>query len=144
MKTPAVTLQIASKAAAVPGPARVRRWVAAARPGASEITVRVVGAREGRSLNRTFRGRDYATNVLAFAYGRQDGALRGDLVLCAPVVAREAREQGKKLDAHYAHLVVHGVLHLRGYVHDRASEAAKMERAERSVLRRLGYPDPYQ
>jgi len=144
MKTPAVTLQIASKAAAVPGPARVRRWVAAARPGASEITVRIVGAREGRSLNRTFRGRDYATNVLAFAYGRQDGALRGDLVLCAPVVAREAREQGKKLDAHYAHLVVHGVLHLRGYVHDRASEAAKMERAERSVLRRLGYPDPYQ
>ena len=144
MKTPAVTLQIASKAAAVPGPARVRRWVAAARPGASEITVRIVGAREGRSLNRTFRGRDYATNVLAFAYGRQDGALRGDLVLCAPVVAREAREQGQKLDAHYAHLVVHGVLHLRGYVHDRASEAAKMERAERSVLRRLGYPDPYQ
>ena len=144
MKTPAVTLQIASKTAAVPAPARVRRWVAAARPGDSEITVRIVGAREGRSLNRTFRGRDYATNVLAFAYGRQNGALRGDLVLCAPVVAREAREQGKKLDAHYAHLVVHGVLHLRGYVHDRASEAAKMERAERGVLRRLGYPDPYQ
>jgi probable rRNA maturation factor len=144
MRTPAVTLQVATSAAAVPGAASIRRWVSAARPGPAEITVRIVGAREGRSLNRAFRGKDCATNVLAFAYGRQRGALRGDLVLCAPLVAREARDQGKDLRAHYAHLTVHGVLHLRGYLHDDAKQAGMMERAERAILRRLGYPDPYQ
>jgi len=144
MRNPAVTLQTATRSAALPNAARIRRWVRAARPGRAEITVRIVGAREGRSLNRRFRGRDYATNVLAFPYGRQGGALRGDLVLCAPVVAREAHEQGKDLAAHYAHLTVHGVLHLRGYVHDEARRALRMERAERAILRRLGYPDPYQ
>ncbi len=138
----AVTVQIATTAP-VPGPARIRRWVAAARPGRAELTVRIVGAREGRSLNRRFRGKDYATNVLAFPYGRRGDTLSGDVVLCAPVVVREARAQGKKLDAHYAHLTVHGVLHLRGYAHDDPGEAARMERAERRILRRLGYPDPY-
>ncbi len=137
-----VTLQVATNAPA-PAAARVRRWVAAARPGASEITVRIVGAREGRSLNRRFRGKDYATNVLAFPYGRNGAALSGDVVLCAPVIAREAREQAKDLTAHYAHLTVHGVLHLRGYDHHEAREAERMERAERAILRRLGYPDPY-
>jgi probable rRNA maturation factor len=144
MNSAAVILQIATRAANVPGAARVRRWVNAARPGRSEITVRVVGVREGRSLNRAFRGKDYATNVLAFGYGRQGGALRGDVVLCAPVIAREARIQAKDVGAHYAHLTVHGVLHLRGYVHDDERQAQRMERAERSILRRLGYPDPYQ
>ncbi len=138
----AVTLQVATKAP-VPSAARVRRWVAAARPGAAQITVRIVGAREGRSLNRKFRHKDYATNVLAFPYGRPNGMLTGDLVLCAPVIAREARDQMKDLAAHYAHLTVHGVLHLRGYQHDAPGAAARMERAERTILRRLGYPDPY-
>ena len=139
----ALTLQIATRAAAVPGAARVRRWVSAARPGPAEITVRIVGLREGRSLNRAFRGKHRATNVLAFAYGRQGGALRGDVVLCAPVIEREARDQSKHLGAHYAHLTVHGVLHLRGYLHDDARQALRMERAERLILHRLGYPDPY-
>ncbi len=137
-----VTLQVATKAR-TPGAARVRRGVAAARPGSAEITVRIVGAREGRSLNRRFRGKDYATNVLAFPYGRNGGALSGDVVLCAPVIAREARDQAKDLTAHYAHLTVHGVLHLRGYDHHEAREAERMERTERAILRRLGYPDPY-
>ncbi len=137
-----VTLQVATSARA-PTAARVRRWVAAARAGAAEITVRIVGAREGRSLNRRFRGKDYATNVLAFPYGRRGGALAGDVVLCAPVIAREARDQAKDLTAHYAHLTVHGVLHLRGHDHHEAREAERMERAERAILRRLGYPDPY-
>jgi probable rRNA maturation factor len=97
------------------------------------LTLRVVGAREARRLNRTFRGRDYATNVLSFPLEGQ-----GDIVLCHPVVAREAREQGKELAAHYAHLVVHGVLHLRGFAHGRA-----MERREVRLLRRFGVPDPY-
>ena len=138
----AVALQVATQAPA-PSAARIRRWVAAARPGPAQITVRIVGAREGRSLNRRFRGKDYATNVLAFPYGRRQGTLAGDVVLCAPVIAREARDQAKDLTAHYAHLTVHGVLHLRGYGHDEPAEAARMERAERAILRRLGYPDPY-
>jgi len=102
------------------------------------LTVRVVGAREGRALNRRFRRRARATNVLAFAYG---GA--GDIVLCHPVVAREARAQGKSVRAHYAHLVVHGVLHLRGYLHDDKRGARRMEAREIRILRRLGFADPY-
>ena len=102
------------------------------------LTVRVVGAREGRALNRRFRRRAHATNVLAFAYG---GA--SDIVLCHPVVAREARAQGKSVRAHYAHLVVHGVLHLRGYLHDDKRGARRMEAREIRILRRLGFADPY-
>ena len=105
------------------------------------MTLRVVGAAEGRRLNRTFRSRDYATNVLSFGYGRRP--LRGDIVLCHPVIAREARQQGKPLSAHYAHLVVHGMLHLRGLDHARRGAAARMERAEIRVLRRLGLDNPY-
>jgi probable rRNA maturation factor len=138
-----VNVQIATRTANVPSPARIRRWVAAANSGAAEITVRIVGEREGRTLNERFRRRAEPTNVLAFAYGRDAGPLRGDVVLCAPVVAREAREQKKPLAAHYAHLTVHGVLHLRGYTHDADGDAARMERAERTILKRLGYPDPY-
>ena len=139
-----MTVQFACRARGLPGAVRIRRWVRAAQPRAADITVRIVGAREGRSLNRAFRGKDYATNVLSFPYGRQAGALHGDVVLCAPVVAREARDQGKELGAHYAHLTVHGVLHLRGYLHDEDHQAKRMERAERLILARLGYPDPYR
>ncbi len=127
----------------VPGPTRLRRWALAAAPARADITLRVVGAGEGRRLNREYRGRDYATNVLSFPYGRIAGVLAGDVVLCAPVIAREARDQGKPLDAHFAHLVIHGVLHVRGYVHEAEHEAARMEGLERALLRRLGYPDPY-
>jgi probable rRNA maturation factor len=115
----------------------LRKWVLVAGP-CSDVTVRIVGAREGRLLNGRFRKHKAATNVLSFAY---DG--RGDIVLCHPVIAREARAQGKPLAAHYAHLVVHGVLHLNGYGHERHSQAARMESREIRLLRRLGIGDPY-
>ena len=104
--------------------------------------MRVVGAREGRTLNRRYRGRDYATNVLTFIYGAKRG-LNGDIALCAPVIAKEARAQGKALEAHYAHLLVHGVLHLQGFDHENAQEAAAMEARETAILAALGYANPY-
>jgi len=104
--------------------------------------VRVVGLREGEALNRTFRGGASATNVLSFPYASGQG-LHGDIVLCHPLVLREARAQGKTTAAHYAHLVVHGILHLRGFDHARRRAAARMEANERRILRGLGYPDPY-
>jgi probable rRNA maturation factor len=142
---------------AVPGaPAAraLRAWALAAAPAGSEVTLRVVGAAESRRLNRSYRGRDHATNVLSFAYApaqparspsraKRFTAVCGDIVLCQPVIRREARAQGKRLAAHYAHLVVHGVLHLRGMDHARRREAARMERAEIRALRRLGFADPY-
>jgi probable rRNA maturation factor len=134
-----VTVQRAVRGA--PGAARLRAWTRAAYRGRLEVTLRVVGAAEGRRLNRSFRGRNRATNVLSFAYGRRP--LRGDIVLCHPVIAREARTQGKALAAHYAHLVVHGMLHLQGHDHVRKTQAARMERAEVRILRRLGLGDPY-
>ncbi|KAF0166389.1 MAG: hypothetical protein FD157_337 [Rhodocyclaceae bacterium] len=128
-----------------PAPTRpqVRRWVRAACTTPAEVTVRFVGAEEGRSLNRDYRQKDYATNVLSFPY--ESGArLCGDLVLCLPVVEREAQEQGKPLEAHFAHLIVHGMLHLQGYDHETGSDDAdRMEAAEREILDALGYPDPY-
>jgi probable rRNA maturation factor len=136
-------VQVATRAR-VPSAGRLRRWARATLAGSAEVTLRVVGEAEGRSLNRDYRGRDYATNVLSFPYGQGGGVLRGDVVLCAPVIAREAREQGKPLDAHYAHLTVHGVLHLRGHRHARSEEAKRMESRERTILRRLGYADPYR
>jgi probable rRNA maturation factor len=125
--------------AGAPSPALLRRFARAAMPARAEIALRVIGAAEGRRLNRAYRAKNYATNVLSFPYGGGSG----DVVLCHPVIAREAREQGKSLRAHYAHLVVHGVLHLRGYVHRRRADAARMERAEIRLLRRLGVGDPY-
>ena len=100
-----------------------------------------VAAAEARRLNRDFRGKDYATNVLTFVYG--DTPLAGDIVICAPVVAREAREQGKAVAAHWAHLVVHGLLHLQGHDHERDDEARRMERREKRILAGLGFADPY-
>ncbi|MDR2364885.1 MAG: rRNA maturation RNase YbeY, partial [Zoogloeaceae bacterium] len=104
--------------------------------------LRLVAPQEARELNRAYRGKDYATNVLSFAYDRAP-AVCGDLVICPAVVAREAAEQDKTPEAHYAHLTVHGVLHLQGEDHERAETAAAMERRERNILAVLGYPDPY-
>ena len=106
--------------------------------------MRFVGAAEGRRLNRDFRGRDYPTNVLTFVYSAARGrALEGDIVLCAPVIAREARVHGVALHARYAHLTVHGALHLQGYDHARGRDAARMEAREGAILARLGFEDLY-
>ena len=121
----------------VPGARALRAWARAAAP--FPVTLRVVGAREGRRLNREYRKRDYATNVLSFHYGN----MRGDIALCHPVIVREARAQGKSVRAHYAHLVVHGVLHLRGHAHDDKASARRMEAREIRVLARFGFADPY-
>lgn len=134
-----VRVQDASRSRRIPAAARFRTWVRAAASGHTQVTVRLVGTAEARRLNLAFRGKDSATNVLTFAY--ESGL--GDIVLCPPVIGREAREQGKSIDAHYAHLTVHAILHLRGYDHVRASDAARMERAEIRILKRLGHPDPY-
>ena len=127
---------------AIPARTTLRRYAQAALERDANVTLRIVDGREGRALNRRYRGRDYATNVLTFVY--DDGvSLAGDIVLCAPVVAREAREQHKTLRAHYAHLVIHGMLHLQGYDHERNDDAARMEAREVGLLRSLGVADPY-
>jgi probable rRNA maturation factor len=123
--------------------ARVRRWVGMALARPAELAVRVVGADEARALNLQYRGRDYATNVLTFDYQRAP-VVMADLVLCAPVVEAEAATQGKSLDAHYAHLLVHGTLHAQGWDHETGDrDAFAMEAAEILLLGALGYPDPY-
>ena len=109
----------------------------------ARITLRVVGAREARLLNHHYRGRDYATNVLTFIYSDRR-PLEGDIAICAPVVAREARMRRIDRDAHYAHLTVHGVLHLQGHDHERTDDAERMERLEVRILARLGYANPYR
>jgi len=139
-----IAIQRASRAAHIPPDARLRAWARAALARRASVTVRYVAEAEGRRLNREFRGKDYATNVLTFVYeAAPRGPLSGDIVICAPVVAREARAQGKDVRAHHAHLLVHGLLHLQGYDHEIGSEAARMERRERAILARLGFPDPY-
>ena len=126
----------------IPSPASLRAWAATARGRRrGEITLRLVDAAEGQALNRHWRGRDYATNVLSFPMGEK-GYL-GDVVICAEVVAREALEQGKTPRAHWAHLVVHGVLHLIGHDHLADDEAEKMEALERRLLARMGFTNPY-
>ncbi|MFC7301279.1 rRNA maturation RNase YbeY [Cognatiluteimonas weifangensis] len=142
--------------AGLPAAASFRKWVAAALQGRireADLAIRLVDADEGRALNRHYRGKDYATNVLSFPAEVAEGVklprgvklpLLGDLVLCAPVVAREAREQGKPLNAHYAHLTVHGALHLLGLDHQDTREAECMERLEREILAGLGIEDPYR
>jgi probable rRNA maturation factor len=125
--------------------ATVAAWVKAALFADAELTVRFVDAEEGRTLNRTYRGKDYATNVLTFAYAEsEDDPVTGDLILCCPVVEKEAAEQGKPLAAHYAHLLVHGTLHAQGYDHEDEAEAEEMEGIETEILTSLGYPDPYK
>jgi probable rRNA maturation factor len=137
-----VNVQRASRAAHIPPDRTLRKWALAALDRDAEVTVRYVAEAEGRRLNRQYRGKDYATNVLTFVY--ESEPLRGDVVICAPVVAREAREQGKELRAHHAHLLVHGLLHLQGLDHEASAAAARrMEARERAILARLGVGDPY-
>ncbi|AQG97750.1 rRNA maturation RNase YbeY [Burkholderia sp. KK1] len=124
--------------------ATVVRWIKASLFADAELTVRFVGEEEGRMLNRTYRQKDYATNVLTFAYAEsEDDPVAGDLILCCPVVEREAAEQGKPLAAHYAHLIVHGTLHAQGYDHEVESEAQEMESIETDIIQSLGFSDPY-
>lgn len=137
-----LSVQYASNADELPTRAQVRRCVRAALLMDATVTVRFVDAIEGRALNAEYRGRDYATNVLTFVYDDEQPRA-GDIVLCAPVVRKEAEAQGKTLAAHYAHLVVHGMLHLQGYDHERAADAAAMEARETAILARLSLPDPY-
>ena len=121
---------------------RVARWIRAALEAPGEITVRVVGAEEGQRLNRDYRARDYPTNVLTFDYARTP-VVSADLVLCAPVLRREALEQRIPLEAHYAHLLVHGTLHAQGYDHEVGEAARVMEARESELMRALGFADPY-
>lgn len=171
-----LAVQYACPRRGLPHRRSIERWIGLAlatdaRIAEARLTVRFVGRAEGRALNRGFRAKDYATNVLTFDYldegrqgrsrsgescGRMHAApaagirsragmrVLGDIILCATVVQREAREQHKELSAHYAHLLVHGVLHLLGYDHERGREAQRMERLEARLLRSIGYPDPYE
>jgi probable rRNA maturation factor len=118
------------------------RWARAALDGGGEVTIRLVDPDEGQALNAEYRGKDYATNVLSFPY-ETEPVVMGDLVICPAVVAREAAEQGKSAAAHYAHLTVHGMLHLQGWDHEDDAEARAMEDEERKILAVLGYADPY-
>jgi probable rRNA maturation factor len=121
---------------------KVTRWIRHALGSDAEITVRIVDAEEGQALNRDFRKKDYATNVLTFDY-TQEPVVTADLVLCAPVVAQEAKEQGKTLQAHYAHLIVHGTLHAQGWDHELDEDAQVMELRETEIMARLGFDNPY-
>ena len=123
---------------------KVARWIRHALAMDAEITVRIVGAEEGQQLNRDYRHKDYATNVLTFDY-QQEPTVAADLVLCAPVVEREAREQNKTLEEHYAHLLVHGTLHAQGWDHETSDEDAReMETYETAIMAELGFSDPYE
>lgn len=138
---PGFSIQIASRLPGLPSPARLRAWLRAAIPRPAQVTLRIVNAAEARALNRAFRGRDYATNVLTFAYCADPPT--ADIVLCAQVVAREAREQGKARMAHYAHLCVHGALHALGLDHQSRRAAGIMEARETAILGTLGFANPY-
>ena len=141
--TLSLSIQYAADKSVLPTRSQFRRWAKAALQQSAQITLRIFEAEEGRALNRQFRKKDYATNVLTFVY---DGSepLSGDIVLAAPVVAAEAQQQMKTLEAHYAHLTVHGVLHLQGFDHEKIRDAKKMESLEAGILSALGYPNPYQ
>lgn len=126
----------------VPSRPDIRRWARAALLGGGDVTVRFVDPEEGQALNLAYRGKDYATNVLSFPY-EFEPRVQGDLVICPQVVAREAEEQGKALADHYAHLIVHGMLHLQGHDHEEEAEAEAMEALETRLLAQLGIADPY-
>jgi len=150
-RAPRLTLsvQLAVHDRPVPNRRQLRTWCLAALEHDAEVTLRIVAGNEARSLNLRYRGKDYAPNVLTFAYSEgivlpPGMPMTGDIVLCAPVVEAEAREQVKALEAHYAHLVVHGMLHLQGYDHERDDEATAMETRETEIVAKLGYPDPYR
>ena len=138
-----LSVQYACHKDGLPSRTDFRRWARAALEGGGQVTIRLVGPEEGRELNLTYRGKDYATNVLSFPY-ETEPRLAGDLVLCAEVVKHEAESQDKTLAAHYAHLIVHGMLHLQGYDHETGeAEAEAMEAEERRILATLGFADPY-
>jgi probable rRNA maturation factor len=137
-----LSVQYASSATQLPTRAQFRRWVKVALERDIQMALRIVDEIEGRALNESYRGKDYATNVLTFVYDDTD-PLYGDVVICAPVVAREAKEQGKELLAHYAHLTLHAALHLQGYDHEKKREAEAMEARETALMLKLRYPAPY-
>jgi probable rRNA maturation factor len=142
-----LSVQYASSAQHLPTRAQFRRWIKVALQHDAQITLRIVDEAEGRELNKSYRGRDYATNVLTFVYGDDEPAMQslsGDVVICAPVVEREAAAQHKDLLAHYAHLSLHAALHLQGYQHDNDADAAEMEKLEIALMLKLRYPDPYR
>jgi probable rRNA maturation factor len=138
-----LAVQYATAAHNVPTRAQFRRWFKCALQRDVAITLRIVDEEEGRELNKNYRGKDYATNVLTFVYDEAH-RLPGDLVICAPVVAQEAATQHKALTAHYAHLAIHALLHLQGYTHDNDADANEMEALETALMLKLRYPDPYQ
>jgi len=136
------SIQYASSQSNLPGKDLFRKWVKAALRVDTEVTIRIVDAEEGRMLNNTYRGKDYATNVLTFPL-TEEPHLMGDIIICAPVVEAEAKAQNKSLAAHYAHLTVHGILHLHGYDHETDAQAELMEGIETAIVTKLGYPSPY-
>lgn len=149
--TLAISVQYASKAKHLPLRAQVRRWALAAhRDGDGEVTIRYVDEKEGRTLNRDFRGKDHGTNVLTFVHEASPfqpettQTYSADIVICAPVIAREAREQRKLVAAHHGHMVLHGMLHAQGFDHENKIEAAAMESIETALLRRFRIKNPYE
>ncbi|MDH5552926.1 MAG: rRNA maturation RNase YbeY [Nitrosomonas sp.] len=137
-----LTVQYASVAKTIPTRPQFRRWVKSALSKEAEITLRIVDATEGMALNHQFRGKASATNVLTFVYDELE-PLSGDIVLCADIVEKEAKQQHKDLIAHYAHLTVHGVLHLQGYDHEEDADAKIMEQLETEIVTKLGFCNPY-
>lgn len=137
-----LAVQYAVKPENAPTRAQIKKWALAALEVDAEVALRLVDEAEGRELNRDYRGKDYATNVLTFPLA-EEPVLMGDIVLCHAVVEKEAQEQNKPLEAHYAHLVVHGMLHMQGYDHETDEEAETMEALETQIVTKLGYADPY-
>ena len=140
--TLSMEVQYASELAGLPTISQFKRWARNTIRVDSEITLRIVDEAEGRELNKAYRQKDYATNVLTFPLA-EEPFIMADILICAPVVAKEAKEQGKTLEAHFAHLTAHGVLHAHGYDHEVAAQADLMESVETEILTKLGYADPY-
>ena len=137
-----ISFQNASNLAKIPAKTLFKKWAKAALRVETEVTIRIVDEAEGRALNLTYRAKDYATNVLTFSL-TEEPHLMGDIIICAPIVAAEAKAQNKSLGAHFAHLTVHGVLHLQGYDHETEPQAELMEAIEIQILTKLGYANPY-
>ena len=137
-----LSAQFASQFAPLPSAKQLQKWAKTALRVDTEVTIRIVDEVEGRALNLAYRNKDYATNVLTFALA-EEPVLMGDIVICAPIVAKEAAEQNKELTAHFAHLTVHGILHLHGYDHETEPQADLMEAIEIQTLAKLGYANPY-
>jgi probable rRNA maturation factor len=137
-----ITLQYVSNEPSLPTKRQFQKWAKATIRINTEVTIRIVDEAEGRQLNKAYRSKDYATNVLTFQLSEEPD-LVGDIIICAPVVAAEAIAQNKSLEAHYAHLTVHGILHLHGYEHETEAQANLMEGLETTIIRKLGYADPY-